>query len=81
MNLYLLQGDYVFGSICLFLLFLCLSFCLSLAILLRKLWIAIKFHGGVWGGKRNESLNFGGDPDHLADCPIRIQPLLNNLML
>ena len=25
----------------------------------------------VWGDKRNKWLNFGGDQDHHADCPIR----------
>ena len=32
--------------------------------------IAMKFYGGVWGGKGNKWLNFGGDADHHADCPI-----------
>ena len=33
--------------------------------------IAMKFYGGVRGGKRNKWLNLGGDLDHHADCPIR----------
>ena len=27
--------------------------------------IAMKFYGGVWGGKMNKRLNFGGDLDLL----------------
>ena len=30
----------------------------------------MKFYGGVQDGKRNKWLNFGGDMDHYADCPI-----------
>ena len=31
----------------------------------------MKIYGGVLGGKMNKLLDFGRDPDHCADCPIR----------
>ena len=31
----------------------------------------MKFYGVVQGGKGNKWLNYGGDLDHHADCPIR----------
>ena len=31
----------------------------------------MKFYGGVWGGKMNKFLDFGSDPDHHVDYPIR----------
>ena len=27
-------------------------------------WIVMQFYGGVWGGKKNMWLDFGGNPDH-----------------
>ena len=42
---YLQQGDYVFGSVCLFVyIFVCQK--------VKR--IAMKFYGEVWGGKRNK---------------------------
>ena len=29
----------------------------------------MKLYSGVQGGKRNKWLNFGGTPDHHANCP------------
>ena len=30
----------------------------------------MKFYGGVRGGEWNKGIDFDGDPDHHADCPI-----------
>ena len=40
----------------------------------------MKFWGGVFGGKRNKWLNFGGDLDHCADCPIRSPAIIQEIM-
>ena len=48
-----------FGSVGLFVF----VFALLLVTLLKR--IVMK-----WGGKRNKWLNYGGGPDHHADCPI-----------
>ena len=41
----------------------------------------MKFYGGVRGLKMNKWLDFGCDPNHLADCPIRnlaiTQPIMS----
>ena len=64
------KGDYVFGSVG---LFVCLSVCCLLATLGANLksyeWIAMKFYC-IWSGKRNKWLDFNSDLDHHADCPI-----------
>ena len=61
---YLNRGDYVFGSICLFVRNIC-----------SKSYerIAMKFYEGILGGKKKQLINFGGEPDHHAACrcPIR----------
>ena len=43
-----------------------------LATLLTKLWTDCdEIYRGVWSGKSIKWLNFGGDPDHQSDIPIR----------
>ena len=37
--------------------------CLLASLLIHYERIVMKFHGGVWGGKRNKWLNFGGKKD------------------
>ena len=61
---YLFQGDYVIGSVC---LFVCSQHYLKSYEL-----IAMKFYGGFWG-------DFGGDPDHHATIQLGVWPLLNRL--
>ena len=70
MHYYLRHGDYVFGNVgccvCLsFSLIFCLSFCWSvclLATLLKMLWTYCNdILWGVWDGRRNKWLNFGGN--------------------
>ena len=39
----------------------------------------MKFYAGVWGGKRNKWLNFCGNPDHHADCPIGNQAITQQI--
>ena len=43
--------------------------CLPVYYITQK-YCVMKLYGGVRGGKRNKSLNLGGDPGHHADCPI-----------
>ena len=58
--------------------FVCLFVCLSVSNITKKSYerIAMKFYGGVWGGKRNKQLNVGGDLDHnpaLVDvCDLQV---------
>ena len=40
----------------------------------------MKFYGEVQGGKRNEWLNFGGNSDHYADCPIRYPAIMQQII-
>ena len=49
-----------------------------LVTLLNKLWTdCIE---GVWGGKRNKWINFGGDLGHHADCPIENASITQQIM-
>ena len=43
-------------------------------------WIAIKLCEEFLGGKQNKLLNFGDDPDHHTDCPIRNLPITQHIM-
>ena len=53
-------------------LFFCRSACLLTTLLKRFEWTAIKFYGGVWGGKRNVIKFWCSDGmDHHADYLIR----------
>ena len=40
----------------------------------------MKFSGGVQSDKRNKWLDFGGDPDHRADCPIGNPAITQQIM-
>ena len=40
----------------------------------------MELFGGVWGGKGNIWLNFGGDPDHHADYPIKNPAITQQIM-
>ena len=40
----------------------------------------MKVYGGVQGDKRNKWINFGGDPDHHADCPTRNLAITQQIM-
>ena len=40
----------------------------------------MKFYGGVRGGKRNKSLDFGSDTDHHADWPIGNPSITQHIM-
>ena len=40
----------------------------------------MKFYEGVWGGKRNKWINFGGDLDHNVDCPIQNPAITQQIM-
>ena len=42
--------------------------------------IRMKFYGGAWGGKKNELLNFGGDPDHRTDSPNGNSAIIQQIM-
>ena len=62
---YLRQGDYVFSSVDLFV-------CYERTVM--------KFYGGVQDGKRNKWSNFDGNPYHYADCIIRNQIIIQQIM-
>ena len=66
-NHYLWMGDYVFGSVGLF---------VYLSVSMQHYstsyeWIMMNFDGGSDVVKGTTWLHFGGNPDHHADCPIR----------
>ena len=46
----------------------------------KNQWIAMKFYGGIRGGKRNKWLNLGGNLDHhMLTAQSESRPLLNKL--
>ena len=40
----------------------------------------MKLYGGAWGGKSNKRIDFGSDPDHHADCPIKNAAIIQQIM-
>ena len=63
--IYLWQGAYVYSTVS-------LCVCLLATLLNSYERIALKLYGGVWGGKRNKWLNFGGDQRFAYTLPSTI---------
>ena len=59
----------------------CLCVCLLATLLKSYEQIAIKFYGGVLGGKRIKWLDFGSDPDHHVDCSIWTPAITQQLVI
>ena len=71
------KGGYVFSCVCLS--FFPSVLCVSNISQQGFQQIAMKFYGGVRGGKRSKCLYFGTDLDHHADCSVGYRVLLNKL--